>query len=145
MPVDVTTEIVINRPQGAVAAYASDPDHAPDWYVNIKSVEWKTPRPLSVGSQIAFVAKFLGRQMAYTYQIVELVAGERLVMRTSEGLFPMETQYRWEPMGPDITRMVLRNHGSPSGFSRLVAPFISRAMGNANRKDLARLKQILEA
>lgn len=145
MPVDVSTEIVIDRPRAAVSEYAADPDNAPKWYVNIKSVEWKTPRPLKVSSQVAFVAQFLGRRMAYTYEIVTLVAGERLVMRTAEGPFPMETQYTWESTANGGTRMTLRNIGNPRGFSKLVAPFMARAMRSANQKDLRLLKRLLEA
>ena len=144
MNVDVSTEIVVRRPRDVVASFASDPDHVPDWYANIESVEWKTPRPLAKGSQVAFVAHFLGRRMAYTYEIVELVPGERLVMRTSEGPFPMETSYWWGSTADGFTRMILRNSGRPQGFSRWVAPFIAAAMRRANRKDLAALKTLLE-
>lgn len=144
MAVDVTTEIVIRRPRDQVAAYAGDPDNAPHWYVNIKSVEWKSPPPLGVGAQLSFVAQFLGRRLAYTYEIVELVPGERLVMRTAEGPFAMETSYSWESVDDDSTRMTLRNRGEPTGFSKLVAPIMARAMRKANEKDLARLKQLLE-
>lgn len=144
MNVDVTTEIVINRPRGVVAAYAGDPSNAPAWYVNIASVEWRTPPPIAVGSRMDFVAHFLGRRMAYTYEVVEYVPDERLVMRTAQGPFPMETQYVWRSTENGATSMTLRNHGSPSGFSRLLAPFMERAMRKANRKDLAKLKEILE-
>lgn len=144
MPVDVSTEIVIERPRAAVSEYAADPDNAPKWYVNIKSVEWKTPRPLAEGSRLAFVAEFLGRRIAYTYEIVTFLPGERLVMRTAEGPFPMETQYSWESTEGGGTRMKLRNNGNPSGFSKLVAPFMAIAMRHANQKDLSRLKQLLE-
>ncbi len=54
--VEVLTEIDIERPRAEVAAYTLDPDNAPEWYENIKSVEWKTPQPLTVGSRIGFVA-----------------------------------------------------------------------------------------
>jgi hypothetical protein len=144
MNVDVVTDTVINRPREDVAAFAADPSRAPDWYVNIKAIEWQTPPPLAIGSRIAFVAHFLGRRLAYTYQIVDFIPGTRLVMRTSEGPFPMETTYTWTSAPEGATRMTLRNRGNPSGFSRLVAPLMAGAMRRANRKDLARLKQLLE-
>ena len=128
----------------SVAAFASEPDNAPRWYVNIKSVEWQTPRPIGIGARFAFVAQFLGRRLEYVYQVVEYVPDKRLVMRTSDGPFPMETTYAWEPTETG-TRMTLRNRGTPSGFSGIVAPFMSAAMRRANRKDLAALKTLLEA
>lgn len=144
MNVDVTSAVVIDRPAGEVSRYASDPDNVPSWYANIRSVEWKTPRPIQVGSQIAFVAHFLGRRLAYTYEIVEWVPGKSLVMRTAEGPFPMETTYTWEMTTADRTRMTLRNRGTPTGFSKCLAPFMAFAVRRANRKDLALLKKRLE-
>jgi hypothetical protein len=92
--VDVVSEVVIERPCERVAAFAGDPDQAPRWYENIESVEWRTPPPLQVGSRVAFVAHFLRRRLAYTYEIVD--------------------------------------------------PFLAAAMRRANRKDLAKLKTLLE-
>jgi len=145
MAVDVQAEIVISRPRPEVAAYSSNPDHATSWYQNIESVEWKTPPPLTVGSRVAFVAGFLGRRLAYTYEVTELVPGERFVQRTMEGPFPMETTYTWEDNPAGGTRMRLRNRGEPSGFWSFAAPVIASAMRRANQKDLAQLKAILEA
>ena len=141
---DVVTHIEMNLPRERVAAYAMDPDNAPNWYENIKSVVWQTPKPLAVGSRFEFVARFLGRRLAYTYEVRELVPGERFVMATAEGPFPMETSYEWEDTAGGGTRMTLRNRGEPSGFSRAAAPMMARAMRRANAKDLGRLKTILE-
>ena len=145
MSVDVETSIEIGRSRGDVAAYAADPDHATAWYKNIKSVEWKTPKPLSVGSRVAFAAQFLGRRLNYIYEVRELVPGERFVMRTAEGPFPMETTYTWRDTPSGGTLMGLRNRGEPSGFSKLVAPMMVAAMRRANHNDLVRLKTILES
>jgi hypothetical protein len=141
--VDVLVETVIRRPTDEVAAYAGDPGNAPEWYANIRSVEWRTDPPVRVGSEMDFVATFLGRRLAYTYRVVELVAGERLVMATAQGPFPMRTTYTWEPVEGG-TRMTLRNTGTPSGFGRISAPVMAAAMKRATTKDLARLKAILE-
>jgi uncharacterized protein YndB with AHSA1/START domain len=145
VPVDVVTEIEIARPREEVAAYASDPDNATAWYENIERVEWKTEPPLTVGSRVAFVARFVGRRLAYTYEITELVPGERLVMRTADGPFPMETTYTWADDGRGGTRMKLRNRGEPSGFSKVAAPMMASAIRRANHRDLERFKQILES
>jgi uncharacterized membrane protein len=143
MAVDVATEIEIELPRAEVAAFACDPDNATRWYENIESVEWRTRRPLAVGSRLEFVARFLGRRLAYTYEVREHVPGERFAMSTAQGPFPMETTYRFEDT-PRGTRMTLRNRGEPSGFAKVGAPLIERAMRRANQADLRRLKGILE-
>jgi hypothetical protein len=143
--VDVLTETVIRRPVAEVAAFAGDPGNAPEWYVNIDSVEWRTPPPVAVGSCMDFVARFLGRRLAYTYEVVELVRDERLVMRTADGPFPMETTYTWTAEGDGRTRMTLRNRGEPRGFAKVGAPVMAASMRRANRADLDRLKALLEA
>ncbi len=143
MSVDVTVETTIERPPGVVAAFAGDPTNAPRWYANIKSVEWRTPPPVAIGSRMDFVAQFLGRRLAYTYEVAEL-SEHRLVMRTADGPFPMETTYTWDPVGQAATKMTLRNRGNPAGFSRFAAPVMKIAMRRATTKDLARLKSLLE-
>jgi len=144
MAVDIVTEIEIDRPRAEVAAYACDPDNATAWYRNIKSVAWETDPPLAVGSRTAFVAEFLGKRLAYTYEVREWVPGERFVMSTAEGPFPMETTYEWADAGDGATRMTLRNRGEPAGFAKVTAPMMGMAMRRANAKDLAALKAILE-
>ena len=144
MTVDVETSIEIHIARDQVAAFASDPENAPRWYVNISSVVMETPPPVAVGSRMAFVAHFLGRRIAYTYEVREMVDGERFIMSTAEGPFPMETTYTWSDTATGGTRMTLRNQGEPTGFGQLAAPVMARAMRRANLKDLRTLKSLLE-
>jgi hypothetical protein len=143
--VDIETHVQIARLRRDVAAYASDPDNATAWYQNIQAVTWKTPKPLAVGSRVAFAAYFLGRHLDYTYEVKEFVPDERFMMSTAEGPFPMETTYTWSDLAPGATKMTLRNRGEPTGFSKLASPLMAVAMRRANMKDLTRLKAILEA
>ena len=144
MDVDVLTDIEIERPRSEVADYVSDPDNATAWYENIKKVEWKSPKALKVGAKVAFEARFMGRKIAYTYEIKEYVSGQTLVMSTAAGPFPMETSYTFSETSSGATIVELRNRGRPSGFGTIAAPAIAGAMKRANRRDLARLKSILE-
>lgn len=141
--VDVTVGAIIRAPRDQVASFAGDPANAPAWYTNIRSVRWHgQDRSVRVGAQVDFVARFLGRELAYTYAIVELDPGRRLVMRAASGPFPMETTYTWwdEDNG---TGMSLRNHGTPRGFASLGAGAMARAMRRAMTGDLARLDEVL--
>ncbi len=144
MPVDVRSEIEIARPRAEVAAFAGDLDNTTLWYENIEAVDWRSPKPAAVGSRVDFSARFLGRRLTYTYEILELVPGRRLVMATASGPFPMETTYTWEDAPRGATTMTLRNRGEPSAFFRIATPLLERAMRSANRKDLARVREYLE-
>jgi uncharacterized membrane protein len=143
--VDVEVQATIARPRPVVAAYCADPDNATSWYANIDSVRWETAKPLAVGSQFTFTARFLGRTLNYTYEVVEWTPDQRFVMRTAQGPFPMETTYEWEDAPAGATLMRLRNRGEPAGFSRIATPMMSLAIKRATAKDLQRLKGILEA
>ena len=122
-----------------VAAFACDPDNATRWY-ETRVGRWRTA---AAPSRLEFVARFMGRRLAYTYEVREHSPGERFVMSTAQGPFPMETTYAFEdtPVG---TRMTLRNRGEPAGFAKIGAPLMERAMRRANHADLRRIKEILE-
>lgn len=142
--VNVSSEITINCPQKIVAEFASNPDYATSWYKNIKEVEWQTIHSLSIGSRILFKANFLRKKLEYIYEVVEFEPSKKLVMKTFDGPFPMETTYTWDKISEDKTRMMLNNKGKPRGFSLLFTPLMSFFMKKVNQKDLKTLKYILE-
>jgi len=144
MALNVLTETLINAPREQVAGFAADPSNAPRWYVNITSVEWQTEPEVAPGRRAAFIASFMGRRMAYTYEITVFEPGTRMVMEASDGPFPMRTEYQWHDAGEGQTRMVLQNSGGPSGFMALFTPLMRAQMRSANLKDLAALKALME-
>jgi len=145
VPVEITTEIVIDRPRDEVAAFAADPDNATAWYEHVKRVVWRTRRPLEVGTRVGFLAESLGKQLEFVYEVTALDPGERLVMRTEEGRVPMETIYTWRDEPGGGTRMILSNRSEPRGAGRLSAALLKRSMRRSNAKDLGRLKHELES
>jgi uncharacterized membrane protein len=145
LAVDVLTEITIARPLGEVAGYAADPDNAPEWYENIESVAWRTEPPLKVGSEMTFVARFMGRRLTYVYRAVDVQPNERLKLSTIDGPFPMETTYTWTAIDGRTTKMALRNRGGATGIMGLLGPLEAIAVRRATNKDLRRLRAILES
>ena len=138
----MVTEIEIAGP-GAGSGVCGRPGQRGRVVREHRPVEWRSSPPAEIGSDIAFTARFLGRSLTYTYRIIELVAGERLVMSAAEGPFPMETTYTWRDTPGGGTRMTLRNRGRPRGFVGVASPLMARSMRRANIKDLRQLKAIL--
>jgi len=136
MDQDVLTNIEIDRPRSEVSDYVSDPENATEWSQNISKAEWRSPKPLSAGSEFAFEATFMDETSEYTYQVTEYVPGEALVMSSTSGPVPMETSYRFSDTPAGGTKVELR--------SLAPDPDVASALEIDNRQDLARLKSILE-
>jgi uncharacterized membrane protein len=142
--IDVIADVVVASTVDAVAAYAANPDNAPQWQENVESVEWITDRPLQVGSRLAFVAWFRKQKLSFTYEVTAWEPGRLLVMRTMDGPYRLETTYRWTLVREGYTRMTLRNRGEVPGVPRLLGPFLSWAMRRMIGDDLHRLRERLE-
>jgi hypothetical protein len=142
--VAVTTDIIINLPKEKVAEFAANPDNVPQWYINIRSVQWQTPRPLKTGSQLLFSGRFLGRLLQNLYEVVEFIPGQKMVLRASNTPFGMETVIGWQAIDENTTRMTIRNRSIPRGLAKLFTPLMALALRWVNHKDLRLLKQLLE-
>ena len=144
MSIDVTTEIVIKKPVADVAGYAASTDNAAEWSTNVRSVTWITERPLQKGALIAFQAKFLGQSPVNTHEIIEFEPNVRLIMRSSDGPFEMETTYIWTATSASTTRMTVRYYAEPAGVLGLLSPFLAFVIKRIMAQDLANLRKLLE-
>ena len=96
MKVDVKTEIVIGRPVSEVSAYAADPDNAPEWYDNIRTVEWKTAPPVQRGSLVAFVASFLGKRLGLAPRGWEAFVPDHMTLADVDGPEALRRYQDWK-------------------------------------------------
>jgi hypothetical protein len=140
---DVEVETTIGRPREEVAGFATDPANDTTWIGALSEARLLTDPPIGVGSQVERVASFLGRRIEYVNEIVELVPGVRLAMRSVKAPFPMTVVYEFEDAGGG-TLVRIRAGGDASGFYRVAGPILSRAVRRGIERDLARLKQVLE-
>ena len=145
MPVDVQVEVVINKSRGEVAAYAMDPKNDPIWISGIVEAKALTEPPMSLGTQVARLAKFLGKRIEYVLEVVEYEPNSLLAMKSVKGPFPMEVSY-WFQESPGGTLAEIHVQGEASGFySKINGPVMSLAVKRNVTKDLKRLKKLLES
>ena len=142
---DVSAEVRIDRPRAQVAAYALDPRHDTEWVANIKEVRLLSDPATGVGSRVARVAKFLGKRVEYVLEVREHEPLARSRMVSVAGPFPMDVAYEFEDAGPGATLARIRLRGDATGFFRLAAPMLAAASRRAIRKDLEKLKRIVES
>jgi hypothetical protein len=124
-----------------VAAYAVDWHNDTEWIGALNEVKLVQDEPL----QVARVAGFLGKRIEYVNEVVEHEPGRRLVMRSVKAPFPMTVTYEFEDGADGGSVMRIRTQGDASGFYRVAGPLLARSVKRGLERDLATLKERLEA
>ena len=138
MSIDVTAELVINLPREKVAAFVTEPANDPVWVGGIVKAKMLTEPPVQVGTKVARVAKFMGKRMHYTPEVVACEPNALVAMR-AESPLAMTIRYEFEDAdGGTLTRVCV--HGDGTGFFRLAGPLLSRMVRRNINRDLRSLK-----
>ena len=144
MGINVKAEVVINRSREDVTRFAMNPDNDPVWISGIREVKMLTEPPLAQGTKVERVATFMGKRIEYVLEVVEYDPKALLAMRSVKGPFPMNVSYEFEEVaGGTLAR--IRIQGEASGFYKLAAPVMSRAVKRNITNDLKALKELLES
>ncbi len=139
----VTAEVFVDRPPEWVFEFVSNFENNPRWQGGMVEARWLTPPPLVVGSQYEQVAKFLGRRIVSTFEVVALEPGRLVKATTIESSFPITFTRRVEPEGTG-SRVSALVEGDASGFFRIAEPVLRWLVERSVRADYARLKELLE-
>jgi hypothetical protein len=144
MAIDVTSEVLIDRPTAEVAAYAMDPAEETRWIGGIVESRLLTSPPLGPGTRVERVAYFLGRRIEYVLEVVDHDPHRLLAMRSLRSPFPMEVTYQFDGTTAS-TRARIHVRGGPGGLAALASPLLARAVKHNITSDLQRLKHRLES
>ena len=144
MAIDVKVELLIHRSRENVTTYAMNPDNDPAWISGIVEAKMLTDPPLGLGTQVARVAKFLGRRIEYVLEVVDYDPSSLMHMKSVKGPFPMEVSYQFEE-ADEATLARIHVQGEASGFFRIASPIMARSVKKSVTNDLRALKQLLES
>lgn len=142
MGIDITVETAIRLPRATVAAFVTDPANEPAWIKGIVESTPVTPGPIRTGSRVRRLAKFMGRQIDYAPEVIELDPDRRLVMKTDKP-FPMTIEYEFSDHDAGtVFRQTLQ--GGPGGVMGFFSPLMASMVRRNVRSDMERLRAMLE-
>lgn len=139
------SEVEIDRPADDVFAVVSDFSRNPDWQGGMRSAEWTTEPPLRVGSTYEQVARFLGRDVVTTFEVVGYEPGRSVTIESRQSSFPITVTRAVESLGPERSRVSAVITGRPGRFFRLFGPLLRMMAERSVRQDYQRLRRLLES
>ena len=134
----------IARPADDVFAVISDFSRNPEWQGGMRSAEWTSEPPVAVGSTYDQVARFLGRDVITSFEVVAHEPGRSITIESRQSSFPITVTRSVEPIDETHTRVVADFDGRPGRFFGLLGPLLQRLAERSVREDYARLKELLE-
>lgn len=100
--------------------------------------------PLDVGSTYAQVAKFLGRRVESTFEVIAFEPGRLVKATSTAGSFPITFTRIVEPLN-EGTKVLATIEGDSVGFYKLAEPLMKRLVQRSVDGDYAKLKVVLES
>jgi hypothetical protein len=136
--------IVINRRPSDVFAFVSDLENDPPWS-SATEIHRTSHGPIGIGTTFHQTDRFLGRHVDLHFEVVEYSAGRLITMRSDSGLLALEGTRMVDPLGTDASLVTIVGGGHARGFLGLFESPLAALGAHRLRKQLVKLKQLLEA
>ena len=143
--IQTSTSIEIERPAAEVFAFVSEFPNNPRWQRGMQSCRWTSEPPLRVGSTYCQHARFLGKDVYQSFEIVDLVPGRRIGFRSMSGSFPISVVRTVEALGEKSSRFTEAVEGDARGFYRIASPVLQVLVRSSVKRDFPVLKRLLES
>ncbi|HEU4916869.1 MAG TPA: SRPBCC family protein [Acidimicrobiia bacterium] len=135
----------IARPAGEVFGFVADSSNNPLWQKGQTSCIWTSPPPIGVGSTYDQEARFLGRTVRNTFEVVEFDPGHSITIRSIAGTFPITVRRTVEELGPTSSRVTAEIRGEPGSVFRVAGPLLRRMAQRSVDADYDRLQRLLDS
>lgn len=145
MPQATLTEH-IDAPIEDVFAYLTDPTNELEWVSSARERE-VVDGDGGKGSHIRAVEQWLAKRLEFLYEVTEHDPPSRYALRTLEGPFPGEIDFRLSTSdgGTTLTYTAIAEAGFKGFFGKLTEPLVTRIFERDTSADLAKLKALVEA
>jgi len=141
--IEVRADITVDRSADEVFAYLSDWTNNPNWQRGMESCVWTSEPPLRVGSTYDQEARFLGRPVVSSFEVVEYEPGTLVRITTTSGTMPLDITRRVDSTGPTTSRVRAIVRGGPTGVMRLLNPLMAKIVQRSVTGDYERLRALL--
>ncbi len=142
--VSVDGSILIRRASPEVFAYVSDYTRDPTWRTGVSEMLHDPPGQIHLGARTHERLTFAGLRMTNVAQIVEFEPGRTTAFRTIGGSL-VASGYRLVETAADGAHVTYAAEVELHGPIAIAAPLLEWYLGRTVRRDLERLKHILEA
>lgn len=146
--VRISSGVDVAVPPEQAWAVIADFARNPDWQGGMESCTWLTEPPVTVGSRYQQEARFLGRTITTTFEVVALdEPGEQgrasITIHSIVSTFPLQVTRTVEPAA-DGCHVGARVAGQPSGWMGWFGPVMAAMVQRSVDADYRRLRELLE-
>lgn len=142
--IEVEVTIEVDRPPDEVFAFWSDWTNNPRWQSGMEGCTGTSEPPLRVGSTYDQEARFLGRPIRSSFEVVEYEPDRRIRIRTTASTLPLDITREVQPQPDGGTRLHATIRGAPPGWMSLFDPLTRRMVERNVRADYERLRRLLD-
>jgi uncharacterized protein YndB with AHSA1/START domain len=135
-------EVAIDRAPEDVFALLTDIDRMPEWQNSAASASADVA--LGRGTRIRETRRLMGREFKVVHEVTAYDPPHRFDVESVEGPIPLTIRHTLEPSGGG-THLEVVVEAQPKGMLRFAAAGIAKTGEAELRRDVERLKEILES
>lgn len=142
--IESISSIIVNSHIEKAFTYTCEPIHAKDWYSNVLKSERDTSESIQVGTHAHLLTDIMGKQYNFDYVITEYIHLQKMRMTAESGSFPMESEYLFEKIDENSTKITVINRAEPKNVPFFLLGVVKSKVQQTMNEDIIVLKNNIE-